>query len=335
MKEAKALMRYQQYGGGRKWLANLVVSLALLLMAADVCIRFRKDIAADERISVIALSVVMFVALLIFKRLTRRKEGGLAQLQLSEQGLVLGDGDSRTEVLWSGFSRILESPNLFVLVNRTKSGVYVLPKRAFPDGRSQEWFRSQANQINSSPAISREALVPARFVSSGGIALALQYKYRDHLSRYITSWRLKGILLGMFALLIVICLIQSINPPADAVNSPLKVLLIVVAIFPPLSVLMFFAISLMWWISEKKYAESHQVVLTGEGIEFSGHDDSGRLPWNTYRYYCENRWSFFVWHPRGSLWLMFPKRAFASPLDLEQCRSLLQTNLKASRWFYL
>jgi hypothetical protein len=62
---------------------------------------------------------------------------------------------------------------------------------------------------------------------------------------------------------------------------------------------------------------------------------AGRLPWNTYKYYCENRWSFFVWQPQGSRWLMFPKRAFATSTDLEEFRGFLQRNLKPSRWFYL
>ena len=84
----------------------------------------------------------------------------------------------------------------------------------------------------------------------------------------------------------------------------------------------------------QKYLVAQQIVLTNEGIEFASRDATGHLAWNTYRYYLENRWSFFVWHPRGSLWFMFPKREFPSQSDLVQFRTILQTNLKPSRWFF-
>jgi membrane protein implicated in regulation of membrane protease activity len=299
----------------------------LVLAGAAVYSRFKREVATEDRARFIALVVVVYVAVLVFKRMTRRKTGGLVRLEVSERELVFREGNGRTEMLWSAFSRCLESPNLFVLVNRPKTILYSVPKRAFPDEAAQNWFRTQASQPQSvAPAATEEPFVPGRFVAASGISLIFQLKYRDYLSRFVTSWRMKGLFVGMLALVTGISLFST--PPPDAVNSPFKVYLIMLSV-------MVFVISFFSWRGEKKYQAPQQIVLTDEGIEFAGRDSSGSLSWNTYKYYLENRWGFFVWHPRGSLWFMLPKREFPSPSDLAQFRSILRTNLKPSRWFFL
>ena len=151
----------------------------------------------------------------------------------------------------------------------------------------------------------------------------------------LTSWRIRGIALGILVFVIGTFLYSAANPPPDAVNSPLKVFLIMLAMITPMLAAGFPVVAFISWRSEKKYLEPKQVALTGEGIEFADRDGTGLLPWTTYTYYLENRWSFFVWNPRGPLWFMFPKREFASPSDIEQCRDLLRTHLRVSRWFFL
>ena len=334
LKEAKTLQLRQHYGGGSKWRAQLVQYGFLVLAGAAVYFRFKREVATEDRAWFIALVVVVYVAVLIFKRMTRRKTGGLVRLEASERELTFRDGNGRTEMLWSAFSRCLESPNLFVLVNRPKTILYSVPKRAFPDEAAQNWFRTQANQPQSvAPAASEEPFVPGRFVAASGISLIFQLKYRDYLSRFLTSWRMKGLFIGMLGLVTGIIFFST--PPPDAVNSPLKVYLIMLSTMIPMLVVVVFVISFFSWRGEKKYLAPQQIVLTDEGIEFTGRDSSGSLSWNTYKYYLENRWGFFVWHPRGSLWFMFPKREFPAQSDLVQFRTILRTNLKPSRWFFL
>jgi hypothetical protein len=151
----------------------------------------------------------------------------------------------------------------------------------------------------------------------------------------LTSWRTKGIALFILAVIMGTSCYSFAHPPPDAVVSPGKVFPIMIATMIPMLTVVFFVVAFISWRSEKKYLTPKQVALTSDGIEFADQDSSGLLAWTTYKYYLENRWAFFVWNPRGSLWFMFPKREFASPSDLDQCRALLHSNLRRSRWFFL
>ena len=334
LKEAKSLQECQVYGGGRKWRANIVMAAFLLIAGTDVVLRFETEVKPGDRLGLFALLIVIVAAFLIFKRITRRKAGAVVQVEVSERGLTFSGDKSRTEMLWPAFSQCLESANLFVLINRSKTVLFTIPKRAFPDEKSQEWFRALANQRPVAPeAAMTEPMVPGRFVASGGITLMYQLKYHDYLVRNITSWRFKGIFAGMFVLFACIAFLTPPSP--DAVNSPMKTMLIAAPILGGMLIVIVFAMALISWLAEKKHLTPQCVVMTSDGIQFADRDASGKLPWSTYKYFREGRWGFFVWQPQGSVWAMFPKRAFASISDLDQCRALLQTNLKKSLWFYL
>src|SRR5262249_23813905 len=97
-----------------------------------------------------------------------------------------------------------------------------------------------------------EAPIPGRFVASKGIALTVQLKYRDYVVRMVTSWRTKGIALGILALVIGTFLYSTAHPPPDAVNSPTKVFLIILPIMTTMLLVMLSLISLISWFSEKK-----------------------------------------------------------------------------------
>src|SRR5882724_6623631 len=71
------------------------------------------------------------------------------------------------------------------------------------------------------------------------------------------------------------------------------------ATITPMLVLMLFVVSFFSWRSNRQYLVPQQILLKNEGIEFASRDSTGRLPWSTYKYYLENRWSFFLWQPRG------------------------------------
>ena len=329
LKEAQMLNSRQVYGGGSKWRARAAYWAFIALAAVALFYRFKTEIAPKDRWWFITLVVVILVALQIFKRMTRSKTGGAVQLEVSESGLVFRGG-GHTTMAWTAFSGCLESPALFVLVSRSKSNLYLVPKRAFPDEAAQNWFRTLATQPPSPMAAAGETISPGQFATKG-ITLTVHMGFWDHLIRLVTSWRMKGIALGMLLLTVGLCLFMP-DPP-HPVNSREKTLVIMLAIMIPMILALAPFIALIAWGSERKFRIPQHVALSHEGIEFASGGASGVLPWSTYQYYLENRWAFFIW--QGPSWFMMPKRAFASQTDMEQCRELLRTNLKFSRWFYM
>jgi len=333
-KEAKKLQEYDFYGRGSRWRGRLVLGALLAIAAFGYALRFQREVAPEHKPWFVGLCAVIFLAIVIFKRITRQKIEDDAQLEISEREVTMGAGEGKTVIQWSGFSQCLESPNLFVLVNRSKTVLFTVPKRVFSDEAAMDWFRAQANQPKGAAgSIPVEELLPGRFVSSNGIALTLRLKLRDYLNRNFTSWRMRGICLGLLVLSAGITFLMP-SPP-DPVNSPLKTFLIMAPTMLGMTVAVTAFISISYWLAERKHLIAQQLVVNDAGIEFVAQDSTGRLPWSTYKYYLENRWSFFMWQPQGSLWLMLPKRDFASASDLTQFRALLETKLKRSRWFYL
>ena len=298
--------------------------------------RIKQEIAPQDRLWFAAAIVVVYSVFLLSSRVTRRKTNRLVRLEISESGVAFSVDGGRTEMEWTAFSECIESPNLFVLVDRPKVILNVVPKRAFRDEAAQNWFRGQASQslrVAAVAAAAPDGLEPDRRVKNNGIALQLQLKFWDYLDRSVTSWRTRGIFICVF--MFITGTIFFSTPPPDAVNSPLKTFFIMVPMFAVIMVLVTFVISLASWRGERKTLLLQQIFLTNDGIEFAGRASRGRLPWSTYKYFRETRWSFFVWHPQGSLWLMFPKREFASVSDQVRFRAILQARLKPSRWFYL
>ena len=89
--------------------------------------------------------------------------------------------------------------------------------------------------------------------------------------------------------------------------------------------------SALTWRLQAQYLGPQEIALSEESVAFAGTDGSGTVPWTRFKHYKETPWSFIVW--RGSLWMMFPKRAFTSWEDLSRCRDLLERHLRRSRWF--
>jgi len=323
-----------EYGGKPKWriiAGNWGQYLAVAAMLLYYGIKTGKP---EDRPFLISLVILVLVALFIkphvLKWLAKEKKNEPVQVEVSEQGLVFA-GDGRTTMAWSAFSQCRESPNLFVLVSRSQRSLYPLPKRAFPDAAAQNWFRTLANQPASALAAAGEK-VPGQFATPG-ITLTVRMGFRDCLIRMVTSWRIKGIALGVLVLVTGVCL--SAPEPPHPVNSRAQTLVIILAIVVPMLLALAPVVALIAWLSERKWRTPQHVALSSEGIEFVSGGASGVLPWSTYKYYLENRWTFFIWQPKGSQWFMMPKREFASTSDVDQCRELLRTKLKVSSWFYM
>lgn len=129
---------------------------------------------------------------------------------------------------------------------------------------------------------------------------------------------------------------QYLFPDPKAVNGPGTVLLIMLPSVTGILVFVLFVVALFWWRAERKLnTNSHDLVLTDEGINFLNRTEKGFVKWSTYENYLENRWCFIIWNRKTLSFFMFPKRLFPTEADQARCRQLLQTNLKPSRWFFL
>ncbi len=257
-------------------------------------------------------------------------------LDISDDGLSVRGSGAAVRMPWSAFSRLLESPDLFVLVDRNKTSLLVIPRPALSGESWQEWFQTLAtNQLSLADSPPEEA--PAKRSSTAGhsVNLRLQLRFRDHLDRTLASWLTRGLLAGLAALIIGTSLRAAANPPPNAIYSGTQMFFMFV--LPFLLVNMMFVTLVVsvrpWWL-HSKIAVPQELSLSLESIAFSGPDGSGTLPWSVYDRFKETRWSFIVWNSRTSAWTMFPKRAFTSEEDLRQCRDLLSRQLQPSRWFF-
>src|SRR5262249_43908074 len=161
MKEAQELQLRQQLGRGSKWLTRLLLAAFTLFAATVLYFKLKTEMKPGERVWFIALVIVAFIGLQVFKRMTRRKTDRLSRLDVSERELVFANGDTRAALQWSALAQCLESPNLFVLVHRSKQFLYTVPKRVFPDEAARDWFRAQASQPQSvAPTAAGETFVP-------------------------------------------------------------------------------------------------------------------------------------------------------------------------------
>jgi hypothetical protein len=104
-----------------------------------------------------ALLIVIWVALAVFMwfdpvplLLTRLSYGSRAlrqtyQATFDEEGIVFEIGGQMVRRPWSRYTRVLESPDLFVLVYGPWS-YSVIPKRAFADDAERDRFRALCRQ---------------------------------------------------------------------------------------------------------------------------------------------------------------------------------------------
>lgn len=335
LNEARALYERDPVGRKAKLRSSLVLSVMFVVFLALIYFRIRTEVAPKHQPWFLLIAGGVILLGYHSFQSNSKKPGAPTKLEISEKELVFVCGEARTSCLWSAFSQCLDSPNLFVLMDRSKQLLYTIPKRAFPDQTSQNWFRCLASQSNPTSAPSGEIRHTLPQQSPDAILLSYQLRYRDYLIHNISSWRFKGIALLMLFISIGSCLWQAIHPSPDAVNGPWKVLAIMLPLCLGMLVGVIFLVSSFWWFSESRHRERQQLAISDVGIDFISRDSSGLLPWTTYQNYFENRWSFFVWNSRSSVWFMFPKHAFATELEQEKFRAMLQKHLRPSRWFFL
>ena len=335
-REAEELNLHRQLGRGSKWRTYLILFGMLGGMLLALYFQIAREVSSGRRPYVFAALLVLCFAIVFWRRRPRGNPPVTTRLEISENEVAIHSSESKVTMPWSAFSKVLESPNLFVLLDRPKGILWILPKRAFPDETAQCWFRNlSGNRCGQAATPPTEAPRAAQAASADKITLQFQLRFRDYLDRTIASRRTWGMILAVVALVVGTFIYSAAHPPPRAVYSATQVFFMAV---PPfvfvMTTMIVMLTSIYHWRAHTQYLVPQELVLSNEGIAFASRDESGILAWTIYPLFKETRWSFILWEPRSSMWLLIPKRSFASSDDLRRCEALLTTHLRRSPWFF-
>jgi YcxB-like protein len=334
MQEAQTLSLRKQIGGGSKWRTWIVLFLMLIGVLAALYFQIR-NAASDPYGPYVLGGAFLFATVFVLWKNTRRKGPPLTnKVELSEQAISVVMGETKISSPWSAVSDLIESPNLFVLVDRTKSSLTVLPKRAFPNENWQTWFRAL---VANRPRAIEESRSQSRALptSPEQIRLTFQLGLRDYLDRALaTSWVWLAIF-GIAVFVLGTCLYQDVHPSPRAVYTGVQVYFMFMLPFTFVMAGMIISIATIHpWLSHKKHLIPCEVALSTDSITSANSDGFSVLPWTNYKRYKETRRCFIMWNPQNRLWVLLPRRAFVSPGEWERCRELLARHLRKSRWFF-
>jgi hypothetical protein len=335
MEQAKTLCLNKRIGGGSEWKTVFIMLTLMTVAIVGAWFRFR-EIPVVYRALLLGGVVAGSVVYVFVQKKFRKSVARPTVLEVSEKDLTFLSAGSRAVLPWSSFGECLESPGLFVLMDRPKKMFYAIPKRAFPSEASQTWFRELAALAPGYATPEwHEPPTSARPGSPDCVTITAQPTFRDGLAAALAAWRIRGICLAGAVLVLVpfsIGLVINPPPPANADDMG-AAFLIVFVILSYLAFVTFFVVmyAVQFWRANGKGSASHTIAFSREAVAVSGTDGSGTLPWTTYGHYKETRRYFFLWG--RSQWLLLAKRYFASDDELSRFRDLLSSHLKPSRWF--
>jgi hypothetical protein len=350
MEEAQSLNLRKQVGRGSKWLTWLVLLLLAGGLGALLWFRVRHEISGRYQ----PYFWLAVLAVWLFFVYQQKRSTGRSKLQnrveVTPSELKLDLGGTKLTLPWSSFSDCLESPNLFVLVDRPKSFLVVLPKRAFPSESWQTWFRERAGTIRNERAlelgesawenIERGPNPGASVTDEGGkgqvIAVRFRLGFGDYVDRTLASWFSLGLILAFSAMPIVVGLFVLSKPDPKAVYTDAQMFLYFII---PASMFSFVFYTLiaaaMQWGSHKAHLVRQEISFSPETVRQVSKDGTVEMPWsNFFMFYKETRRSFVLWKRDDSSWVMIPKRSFTSKEELSKCRLLFAQHLHPSRAFF-
>ena len=330
--QAQSLFLREQVAGGSKWRTTLVLSTSLVVMLFAAWFRFR-EVPEGKRALMLAAIVGGSVLFVVLRKRLRKTTPPALQVEVSEGDFTMINGESKAVMPWSAFGECLESPDLFVLTDRPKRTLFVVPKRAFPSEDWQTWFRELALNApsltptpqQSDPAGSSSSAVASR------VKLTAHPRFLDSLACTLASWRIRGLALFFVALMLGIFSYVEANPPANAVNSPAKVFVMFLPVMLLMPTVLIAIGSVLNWRARAAFG-TQEMAVSEQSLAVSSADGNVTLPWTTFEHFKETPRVFILW--RGSNWIVLPKRSFASLNDLTWCRDLIERRLKRSRWFF-
>jgi hypothetical protein len=221
-KEAQSLLLRRQVGGGSKVLTTIVLLLVLVGMLAGFCFRVQREVGPAYRPYAYAgFFVLCFIIWLVRRKLRASISAPTTiSLDVNDDGLSVRRSDAAVRMPWSAFSRLLESPDLFVLVDRPKTTLMVIPRRAFPSESWQEWFQTLAtNRLCLAEAVAEDTPAARTHDPADSIPLALNLRYRDYLDRSLASWFPRSFLIGINILMLGTYAYAAATPAPGAVFS--------------------------------------------------------------------------------------------------------------------
>jgi hypothetical protein len=336
MNEAQALGIRKQIGGGSKWLTRLVLFAVLGLLLVAFYVSGLRDVPATYRPYVFGAFLLFVTGFVLWKNKTKPRSTETTRLEVTESELAIMSPNIKASTPWSAFSELIESPALFVLIDRTKTSLLVVPKRAFPSESWQTWFR---NLAGNRPAPVSQSITPVTGqpsrAAADGVTLRFQLGFRDYLDRALASWFTWGIIFILAGLILGLTINEGAHPPPHAVYSAAQVYFMFMLPFSVIMALMVIGIFTVHpWLSHSKHLIPQEMTLSPESITFVSADGTSTLPWTIYAQYKETRRSFVIWKSWRSIWMVLPKRALASDAELERCRALVSQHLRKSRWFF-
>lgn len=332
--EARALSIRKQLGGGSKWRTWLVLGVVLIAVTGALFFQIYQLVAEAYRSYVFGATLVAIVGFVVWKQRTNGRKPSLSNtLEITEDGLDIAVANTQVSFAWSGFSDFVESPALFVLFDKLKTTILVIPKRVFPSESWQTWFRNLANNRPVLPA--SDAPPNARPATPGAIALKFRLGFRDYLDRALASCFTGSMVLAVAGCTLGLTIYCGAHPPPHAVYSATQVYFYFVVPFTLVMIVMIVLITTIApWRSHAKHLVPQKVALAEDTISITDAGTEGVLPWSTFKYFKENSRGFIIWRSWRSAWVMLPKRAFYSERSVEECRALLMKRLHYSRWFF-
>lgn len=118
-KQAGTLLLRKQLGGGSKWRTLVVLALILVGVILLLYFQVREQVPAAHRPYVFAVVFAIFIFVFLRNR-SKRPNAIATAVEVTEKEVTILEGDAKITSPWSAFSECLESPNLFLLVDRPK-----------------------------------------------------------------------------------------------------------------------------------------------------------------------------------------------------------------------
>jgi hypothetical protein len=258
----------------------------------------------------------------------------IIEVQISSDGIRCQVGGQQSFSPWSAFSECIEIENLYLLFDQPRVQAIIIPKRAFPDDHSREWFRILAThsvgttQLDSGKSASQPQ-VP-NVVSTDRDVLRIQYELRfaDSLSHTFATWQtwaMIGSFVGLAGIMGVFTFLQE--------GGRLDILLLWILSCAVLAAVIQIPLLVIHnWRMQKRYFGPVEALFSEKMVAFNTPGNSNTSDWSMFQYFKETRHSYILW--RNQLSMLIPKRAFESLADQDQFRTFLNKHLQPSRWYF-
>jgi len=326
VKEALSLWKRDKLDPQADWERKCFTALFPIVVLVVVQYYVRKyPVPAVAVLAAILIAGIVLVVLV--RKSNRRATPQSIKIEVSETDIVVSNSHSRVVYEWPTFGDRLEFQNLFVFADHKNRPVLVIPKRAFPDQGSLEWFRDRAvtTPKNSAP-VSNGNPVASTGVPLDKISLTLDMRFRDYLVCALVSLTTWGLCLFIIVIIHVTSLLRiPTNSPLDDFG-----FLVMVYLVGVICCIISSALRCKRWADNN--AAYQKVVVTDECVASYNSENVAAIPWAQLGRWLETPWNFILW--RRGFWMILPKRAFASRNDVDRCRALLGFRSKRSRCFF-